>query len=237
MPKQTKLDEQSIIYQPRKTQTEKEKLKDMRFGEKLSYLWEYYKIHAAIAIVAIALIGYIVYESVTPDINTVLYAAIVNSAVDPTILDEYKEGLGEYLMLDPELEDIDLNDSYYLSLDGGSATSMQQVLITHIYAGEIDVIIAPESDFKNLAYYDNFSNLSSELPTDVYSSLTDYFYLTDTESDPAMKSYGIYLNDTDLFKDLTYNGEPYVLGIMGNCPHEDNTVEFIKYLFRAVDNK
>lgn len=235
MPKQTKLDEQAIIYQPRKEQTEKEKLKDMSFGGKLAYLWEYYKIHAAITIAAIAFIGYIIYESVTPDITPALYAAIINSAVDPTVLEDYKEGLAEYLNIDPDRESIDLSDSFYLSSTGEASSSMQQVLTTHIYAGEIDVIIAPESEFKNYTYYDTFSSLSEKLPTDVYSSLTDYFYISSTESDTSSKSYGIYLTDTDLFKDLTYNSEPYVLGILGNSPHEDNTIEFIKYLFRNIE--
>lgn len=234
MPKQSKLDDQSILYQPRKQQTEKEKLKEMTFGEKLTYLWEYYKIHAALIIGVIALIGYIIYEVLTPDINDVLYAAIIDSTIDPTVLEEYATGLGEYLNIDPERETINLNASYYFTSGSEYTASMQQVLTTHMYAGEVDVIIAPESQFKNYAYYDNFCNLSEELPTDIYSTLTDYFYITSTESDPTNKSYGIYLTDSDLFKDLTYQSEPYILGILPNCPHEENTIEFIKYLFKDL---
>lgn len=232
MPKQTKLDEQAVIYQPRKQQTEKEKLRDMTFKDKLAYLYEYYKIHAAVAVAAIALIIYFIYEITTPDINPAFYAAIINSAVDPTKLDEYSTDFSEYLQLNPKRESVDLNDTFYMTND--SMTNSSQILTTYIAAKEVDVIIAPESDFKNYAYYGYCANLSDELPTDIYSSLTNNFYVSDTEEDTDKVAYGIYLSDTDLFNGATYNSEPYVLGIVSNYPHEDQTIEFIRYLFKNL---
>jgi hypothetical protein len=232
MPKQTKLDEHAELYQPRKVQTEKEKLKDMSFQDKLSYLWEYYKIHATVTVVAVVLIIYIIHEIITPDIKTQFYAAIINSTIDSETLQEYSDAFAKQLELDPTTQSVELNDQFYLSTASETASSMQQVLTTYIAAGEIDVIIAPESDFKNYAYYGYVAKLSDELPTDVYSALTDSFYLTDTEEDSDKNAYGIYLDNSDLFKDLKYNSESYVLGIVPNYSHEDNTIEFIKYLFR-----
>lgn len=232
MPKQTKLDEQAIIYQPREVLTEKEKLKDMSFQEKLSYLWEYYRIHAAIIVAVLALIIYIIYEIITPNIKPQFYAAIVNSAVPSELTAEYGEAFAQYLELDPKTQSIELNDQFYFSTTSETASSMQQVLSTYVAAGEVDVIIAPESDFANFAYYGYMAKLSDELPTDVYSAFTDHFYMTDTEEDTENNAYGIYLDNSDLFRDLTYNGEPYVLGILQNYNHIDNTVEFINYLFQ-----
>lgn len=232
MPKQTKLDEHAELYQPRKVQTEKEKLMDMSFKEKLSYLWEYYKIHAAITVAVVALVIYIVYEIVTPDINSQFYAAIINSAVSSEAMDEYGDAFADYLQLDPTTQSVDLNDQFYLSTASETAASMQQVLTTYIAAGEVDVIIAPESDFKNYAYYGFVAKLSDELPTDVYSAFTDSFFISGTEEDSETNAYGIYLDNSDLFKDIKYNGESYILGIVANYGHTDNTIEFIKYLFK-----
>lgn len=232
MPKQTKLDEQAEIYQPRKVQTEKEKLREMSFEDKLSYLWEYYKVHAAITVAVLALIIYIVYEIVTPDVKPQFYAAIINSALPAETTKAYGDEFAKYLELDPKTQNVFLNDEFYFSTDSEMASSMQQVLSTYVAAGEIDVIIAPESDFANFAYYSYMAKLSDELPTDVYSTLTDNFYITDTEEDSEKAAYGIYLDNSDLFKGLKYNGEPYVLGIIQNYSHIDNTVEFIKYLFK-----
>jgi hypothetical protein len=231
MPKQTRLDEQAVIYQPRKEQTEKEKLKDMKFSDKLSYLWEYYKFHAAVTIAVIAFAGYMVYQFVTPDVKSQFYAAIINSAVNPDTMAQYKTDFADYLQLDPERQSVDLNDTFYLSSDNEYMSALQQALTTYIAAGQVDVIIAPESVFNSYAYNGYMAKLSDELPTNVYSSLTDYFYMTDIDGDPNKNAYGIYLSDTNLFKGITYNNEPYILGIIPNYPHVDNTIEFIKYLF------
>ena len=95
-----------------------------------------------------------------------------------------------------------------------------------------DVIIAPESEFKSLAYAGAFSKLSDQLPTDIYSSLTDKFYLSNTESNAEQTPYGIYLADTKLFKDNKKNSERYIIGILANSHHTDNSIEFVRYLFK-----
>jgi len=230
MPKQTKLDEHAVIYQPRQELSEKEKLKDMNVAEKFNYLWEYYRIHAAIAVASIALIIYIVHEIMTPDVVPQFYAAIIDSGVPSETMLQYGEDFAEYLELDPTRQSIELSDKFYSS-SSDYASSMQQILATYIAAGEVDVIIAPESEFMNYAYYGYFGKLSDALPTDVYSALTDYFYITETEEDATKNAYGINLSNSDLFQNLEYDGEPYILGIVANYPHADNTVEFIRYLF------
>jgi ABC-type molybdate transport system substrate-binding protein len=109
--------------------------------------------------------------------------------------------------------------------------NMKQALATYISTSEVDVIIAPESQFYGYAYRGYFSKLSDELPTDIYSSLTDQFYITDMEEDTEKDAYGIYLTDTKLYKNNTVNTEPYVLGILVNSEHREASVDFIRYLF------
>lgn len=235
MPKQTKLDEKAIIYQPRKLQTEKEKLKEMSFRDKFTYLWEYYRLHALGIVIAIALIIYIIYQIITPDVKTQFYAAIIDSPIPPETIEDYGQKFSDSLQLDPKTADIQINDTFYLSSSEGAASNMQSVLVTYVASAEIDVIIAPESSFSMYATSDYFTKLSDALPTDVYSSLTDYFYITDTSEVKEKNAYGIYLTNSDLFKDITYNGEPYVLGVVANYKHEDNTVKFIRYLFKESE--
>jgi hypothetical protein len=232
MPKQTKLGDDAQIYQPMKVQTEKEKLREMKtLKEKLSYLWEYYKLYAIGAVAVIALIIYIVYVILHPNPADRFYAAIIDNTIDEAIWEEYEADFAEHLELDLEKESIELNPSYYFSGDATYSANMQQAFSTYLGAGEIDVIIAPESTFHNYAYYGTCDKLSEQLPTDVYSSLTDYFYITDTEEDAQKGVYGIYLTDTTLFKDNADNTEPYILGIVPNAKNKENAVEFIRYLF------
>lgn len=232
MIKQTRLSDDAFIYQPRQQLTEKEKLKDMSFREKLSYLWEYYKIHALVTIGIIAIISYIIHSIVTPNVVTQFYAAFIDSSVDADVLENYRTDFSDYLQLDPKTESIDFNTSFYFGSDAQYAMNMKQALVTYVAAQEVDVIIAPESQFADYAYYGYFDKVSDQLPTDIYSNLTDYFYMSEVEGSSGQNAYGIYLTETELFKPYTDASDPYVLGIITNSKHKDNTIEFIRTLFR-----
>ncbi len=231
MPKESKLEEDAVIYQPRQKLTEKQKLKDMTFQGKMSYLWEYYRIHAIILVGAIALCSYIIYEVITPDIETQFYAAIIDNTIRDEVWEQYSTDLKEYLDLDPKTEDVQLNYSFYLNSSSEFSMNMQQALSTYIAAGEIDVIIAPESVIKEYVYYGFFEKISNQIPTDLYASLTDYLFISDTEEDTEKNVYGIYLTDTKLFTENANNTDPYVLGILANSGHKENAAEFLRMLY------
>ncbi|MDF2907248.1 MAG: hypothetical protein K0R34_2569 [Herbinix sp.] len=231
MPKETRLEEDAVIYQPRQKLSEKQKLKDMNFQGKISYLWEYYRIHAIIIVGVIALISYIIKEVITPDIETQFYAAIINNTIHDDVWEQYNTDLEEYLDLDPKTEDVQLNYNYYINSSSEYAMNMQQALSTYIAAGEIDVIIAPESIIKEYVYYGFFEKISNQIPTDLYTSLTDYLFISDTEENAEKNVYGIYLTDTKLFAENANNSDPYVLGILANASHKENAAEFLRMLY------
>jgi hypothetical protein len=231
MPRETRLEEDAVIYQPRETLTEKQKLKDMTFEDKIGYLWEYYRIHAAVLVGAIALISYIIYEIITPNIETQFNAAIINNSISDEVWEQYDANFSEYLDLDPKTEDVQLNYNFYLKSEGEYSMNMQQALTTYIAAGEVDVIIAPESTFKSYVYNGFFENISDQLPTDLYTSLADYVFISDTEENSDKIVYGIYLTDSKLFAENANNTDPYVLGILANAGHKENAAEFLRMLY------
>ncbi len=232
MQKQTRLGDDAMIYQPRKKQTEKEKLREMSFREKVAYIREYYKFHIIGSIVAVAIIIYIVYGIVNPAPATVFYAAMVNNAISEDVIQEYSNNFAGKLELNTERESVNLSTNFNFGPSEDQYTmGMRNALTTYIAANEIDVIIAPESEFKDYAYIGYFSKLSDKLPTDIYSSLTDNFYMAHTEEDAESSVYGIYLTDTKLYKDNSLSTEPYVLGILVNAPNNENSIEFIRFLF------
>ncbi len=231
MPKETRLDEDAVIYQPRQKLTEKQKLKEMSFQDKLSYLWEYYRIHAAVIIGVIALISYIIYEIITPNVENQLYVAVINNTISEEVWNQYSINTTEYLGLNLETEEIQLNYNFYLKSEDEYAMAMQQALTTYIAAGEVDVIIAPESTFKGYVYAGYFEKISNQLPTDLYTGLADYVFISDTEEVPEKNVYGIYLTDTKLFSENANNTDPYVLGILVNAGNKENAAEFLRMLY------
>ena len=232
MPKKTILDDNAEIYQIRKPKTEKEKLRELEPKERFHYLWEYYRFHALGVVVGIAIIIYIIYQIVTPNIETRFYAAWIDNPIDEATIEEAQTDFGEYLQLDPALEQIIFNTSFYFNSSPDFVATSKQAFTAYVAAREIDVIIAPESEFQIYAHNDYMDKLSDQLPTDLYSSLTDYFYISDTEDDPKKSVYGIYLSDTELFKNHAVNTDPYVLGIIANGQHKETSIEFLRYLFK-----
>jgi hypothetical protein len=231
MPKETKLTEDAVIYQPRQKLTEKQKLKDMNFQDKLSYLWEYYKIHAIVIVGVIALLSYIIYEVITPNIETRFYAAIINNTIGDEVWEQYSTQLSEYLELDEKTESVQLNHNFYLNSNSEYSMNMQQALSTYVAAGEVDVIIAPESTFREYAYYGFFQKISDHIPTDLYTSLADYVFVSNTEEVAEKSAYGIYLTDTKLFRENAVNTDPYILGILANSGNKENAAEFLRMLY------
>lgn len=231
MPKITKLDDDAIIYHPQPKQTEREKLQNMSFKAKIDYLWEYYKLHALAVIAIIAITIYVVNLFLHPKAEPQFYAAMINNTIREDILEKHSADFSKHLQLNSKKELIEFNTSFDFSSAASYSANMKQALVANISAKEVDVIIAPESQFYQYAYYGYFHKLSDQLPTDIYSTLTDQFYMTDTDADTKKSVYGLYLTNTDLYKNNADNTEPYVLGILANFPHEKNTIEFIKYLF------
>lgn len=233
MPKQTKLSENAEIYKRREDKSEREKLREMSFKNKVGYLWEYYRLHAIAAISVIALLAYIIHIIITPKIETQLYVAMINNTVDKQALDELQEDMTELLQLNTNRENIVINSNFYFNGNIDYEMNMRQVLVTYIASQDIDILIAPESEFSNYAQNSFLYRLSDLLPTDIYSSLTDQFYLTGTVDDPTETVYGIYASETGLFKDLAPSGfsDPYIIGVIANTRHQGNSVEFIRHLF------
>lgn len=233
MIKKTALDDDAEIYKPRKAMTEKEKLHHMNLKQKLEYLWEYYKIHALIGILAIAVVIYIIHIIITPNIKTELYAAMINNPVKEPQLTQMNKEAKAYLKLKPKTQDILFNTNYLFDSSSNYSPDMKTVLTTHIAAQEVDVIIAPKSIFKTYAYHGFFDKLSDQLPTDLYSSLTDQFYLSSDQDHKEKSDYGIYLKDSDFYNNVDQK-DPYIIGIVTNSKHKNNSIEFIRFLFQSL---
>lgn len=231
MPKQTRLDESANIYQHKEIMSEKDKLRDMSTKEKFHYLWEYYRYQGLLILLSISLIIYIIYKIVTPNVETRFYAAFVNNTINPDLLEDYQQDFHGHLKLDPELEEVFFNNTFYLGSPTEYSMTMRQALYTYVAAKEIDVIIAPEDEFIQMTHNALFEDLSDQLPTDLYSSLTNHFYISSNSEDPVERVYGIYLTETDLYKNNTNTTTPYIIGIVANSNYKENSVEFIRYLF------
>ena len=152
MPRKTALDDSAELYQIRKQKTEKEKLRELPRKKKLEYIWEYYRFHALGIIAGFAIIAYIIYQIATPNIENVFYVAWINNTIHEDIIEEVQADYAEHLDLDPKTEQVLFNTSFYFNASPDFAMNARQILPTYVAAQEVDVIIAPESEFQSYAY-------------------------------------------------------------------------------------
>lgn len=234
MAKDTRLDESADIYQPRDKRTEKQKLSSMTSKEKVAYLLEYYKYKALAAVIGIGFLVYIVYVILSPKVETVFYAAVINDYLDNEKVEQFNTDFSNYLNLSSDSEDVILDNSYYITIQDGnvSATSAtsEEKLMAYISVNQIDVIIADESDFKRYAELGYFVDLSDQLPTQLYSKLSDKLYFATAEEDTTEEAYGVYLSDSEKYRELGSVIEHPVMGIIANSKYKNNSISFLKYM-------
>lgn len=229
MAKETRLDESAEIYKPRDNRTEKQKLKDMTFQEKLVHINAYYKYKIIAVLAIVGVLSTLFYTIFSPKDETVFNAAIINQSLDTAKKNDFITDFGKYLNLKKD-QNIVLDDSYYMDDVSGSSASIQK-LQTYVYVNQIDVIIADESVFKDYAKYGYFDNLTELLPTDLYSKFTNNLYMGSTDDDKEEKAYGIYLTDNNMLRDLGIVSEKPVLGIVANSKYKENSYSFLRYIF------
>jgi len=231
--KDSALDDNASIYAPRDEKSEKEKFKEMNFQEKVSYYKSYYLSKTIIGLIILGFAAYFVYTIVSPKPVTVLNAAILNYPFSDEAIDKMTSDMENRLIGDNDMEEVFIDASYYLgSGNDVSEYTMgaQQKLTTYIAAGDIDVIIAPESAFQSYTTAGFFSKLTDLLPTEMITALSDSVFESSTSDNPVSGAYGIYLDKAELFKGASSAADRPVFGIVVNSKNQDNSVDYLKYL-------
>lgn len=230
--KKTVLGNNATIYQAREQKSEKQKFKEMSFKEKLVHFRSYYALKLVISLLVIAGVVSLIYNIFKPKVEDALYAIVLNYSINDETVQVMEKEFSDILEIG-DMEQVRIDNSFYFGEDNfdvsaNSATQMK--LTTYLANKEIDIIIAPESLFKNYIQSGFFDNLEGQLPTDLFSKLTDRLYLGKTEEVPTDIAYGIVLDDLPLYENINLK-ESQVLGIVVNSEKKENGIQFIRYLF------
>ncbi|WP_167955381.1 hypothetical protein [Anaerosporobacter faecicola] len=238
--KETRLDDSAGIYEKREKQTERQKMQDMTFKEKVQYFNMYYLKKVIFGVIALVFVSYLLFETLSPKPDELLNIAVVNDYFDQTKVKEFLKDLDTHFDVDPDKEVINFDYSYYIAENDVSENSVSSIqkLSTYIAAKQIDVIIADETNFKQLAANGYFYNLSDLLPADQFSKLTESFCMGTISENNLPKGelsagecpYGIYLTDSSVYKNSGSTITKPILGVVCNTPNKEHVLELISYL-------
>lgn len=199
--KKTALDDDAYLYQKREEKTEKEKWSEMNRHQRMQYFLDYYLVKLLVFTGIILAVVLFVWNFISKSKeDTVLYVAVVDEALQTEGTEKLKKELTEYLGADGKYRKIIIDDSFYLD-DGGL-----EKLEVYLYNKQIDVVIADEAVYKELAGYGFFQDIStvpgvSSKYADLYVKAAGY---KDEDTD----------KDTDSFEDhSTAKGEELPYGV------------------------
>ncbi len=214
------------------------KLKEMTFGEKMEYIWEYYKVHI---IITVALVFFIVsmikivYNNIKYE--EVFHCAIVNSLLSGTEENYLKEGFGEYLEIDEEHDTLTFDSSYMffwddISYNTSDTTYSSRMKVAATLASQtLDIFVADKTYIESGAPELQFYDLSEVLPEDLYALVEDRLFYAKDESG-VERPFAIDITGTHLDEEVFYQEPPY-LAIVSNTLRLDYAIEFVKYAFEV----
>lgn len=229
MAKETKLNDDAFIYQKDDHKTAKQQWKNMDWRQKKQYFLDYYLRATIIGVIVVIGAGYLIYTmAFRQQKESMLYAAILYDLYEPTAKEELVAKFGEYIGIEKDKQEIKIDDNFFQANDNGA--SSRQRLMTYIMATEVDIIIAPELEFEQMAVNGNFVDLTDQLPIELYSKLVDSMYFTSLIDSDKKSPYGIHLEGNETLKNLHGIAEKPVLGIVVNAKQKENANKFIKFI-------
>lgn len=201
-----------------KRELEMKKLKSMTFGQKLGYLWEYYKIWLVILAAVIMIISIFVTMYRNSQKINLISIGIANSSItsDSTeVVDELIEMLGT----GDKHETATVDTSYYFNDD---VTSTDPNIImkfsTMVAAQSMDVLICSENVMEYYSEQEMFLKPSEYLSSEQIAEMGD-----------RVSEYGVRIDGSELLDEwglVLY--EPVYFTVIANASNVDNAVTLLE---------
>lgn len=210
--------------------------KELSKEAKLQYIWDYYKIHIFVAIVALIFIISLIVHFVTYK-EPVLSINLINcsSDSDPADLDDYLDTFLEDEGYNTGNEKVDYTNNINVNMDNLNSCAQDLMNLDMMVAAEAsNVIITDSKTFEGLAKRSYFIDASSYLDKETLEQYKDnIIYTTDPETNETYP-VGIHITDADnSFATDTKTYVDYVVGLCYSKDHSDAQKAFIDYLLKT----
>ena len=200
---------------------------------KLQYFFSYYKLHALIAIFAIITIIYTI-VSFAAQKDIILQVVYVNGFPSEDT-ESFMEDFSKTIEFDSKKQEIALDDSIYIASENRSTFDDQneEKLFLMSSAGKIDVCIADETYFKEMAKQGYLLDLSTVLSQDKMEQYKDDLFYYDSRENMHVGKEAVGIRVTDAKKLVSTNSFPntecYYCIIM-NSTNIENALAFLDYI-------
>ncbi len=238
--------------------------KDMTLKQKLSYIWDYYKLLIILGIIVIGILIYVAYKIANPGAESICNVVFVDAesyGSDDDVFAQYLEEK-EYDTSENIINTTFINTSVYTS----------QLLTAELMTGEVDIIIAEKDVMENLQESGALAPLDEILGTEALASYGTDLYVAEAEEEQETISpnknndnndgtvneedknsseegennsdaeeltghiYAIQLpEDNEIVYEGYYSGEVWV-AIANTAANEETAVDVLEYLMIVQDH-
>lgn len=210
----------SVVEEIREQQ--KKSLSTMSFKEKAAYFWDYYKIHALIA-VAVLIFAVTIIHQITTNKDYAFYATILNAGTvqyEDTTAEKWSQEFLEYAQIDADDYQVYIDAAISLSdsTDPQYLAANQQKLMAMMQTGTIHAQIAETKTFEEYAQFECYYALEDILSPEQIEKYRPYFYYTDAATFEQDGPEGTNGQNTDTSDDDRMPADPSTLIINHRDP-------------------
>lgn len=208
-------------------------LSSMSKKKKAEYIWEYYKLHIIAVLVIILIVASFIHGQITK-IDYVFNLTLIGNNVDGNKKSEVEKQLTNLVIKNGEQKKQAIVD--VIALEGSSKANASmssistQKLVAKISVGEIDVVILNKGMFQIYIKQGMFSRLDniSQLPL---ASIKNE-KLQASGDDNVKAVYAINAENIKILKDMGFDTDNMVIGIVSTCKQKDKAALVIKWLLK-----
>lgn len=211
---------------------EGEKLKNMSFGEKVSYIIEYYKLY----FLTIALIAFVVISLVVSikqnNFNTYLSIYLIDNPISNEYEDYILKDYATHCGIDGVNDKIVLDSTLTLEIEqyGEYDTQSLYKLMALIGSETVDTIISTKDITSFCAASEIYYDLNELLDESFLSKYSDLLYYVTLE-DGSQIAAGIDISGLDIVERCNIILDDPVICVAANTTRKDVCIDFIKYIF------
>lgn len=236
-PDNSVLSRNSQLYWPEDTRTTREKLKSMKFTDKVVFIVQYYGLKILAVIAAIALVIYlIVHFAFAKEVVLNIVAVNAQDIATTSAADEqsfYEDFLKTHVE-DTDDAEVGIASNVSVSEDESNSAGMQnlQAIQVQLMAGTVDDVLADEAFATSLGEMGYLADITTILPQDVLDKYADdIVYATSVDTNETAP-VGIRLKDNAWLKKSGWyeNVENPVIGVSAAADHADLAVDFMLYV-------
>lgn len=232
MPDRSRASEDSILYKKTVPKTEREKIKELHGKDKAWYLLQYYGLQTVIALVLIAVVGYVVIHYVTQK-NIALQIMAVNavqSENNPASEESYYTDFLTENGLDPK------ENTVLVSCDLGATTNPDdsasvesiQMIQSRFMTGSVDVFFSDYDFFYSLGEFDYLADLTAYLPKTLLEQYKDDLVYVKSAQTGKKYPAGITLEHNSWVEASGWYDDSCVIGLAEGLENSDTAVKFIE---------